>query len=294
MAIVKKHFHYIFLMICISLMSSCGISQVKRRTAGDLEKFDANTFEISLPYLEKEPVINGDLSDWKDNAYSDGAWDIWRVSYSDWYQPERNRLTDHGNEPRPEEDLQSRYYMAWDSLYLYLGAEVHDNVNDVLDSEHQPKRWYFKDCISWFVEAPHDNLAESFKQGDNAFCFIADAKKPGYGAWWRHGTANESYVEEALPKQAVNYTLRMDPWKKNSADFILEARVNMAMILAKSDSNWRPPRIGDEYSVEIVHTDPDGGGYGGHLILYGRGDNDGTWTKMILSGPKKPIERKPD
>jgi hypothetical protein len=66
----------------------------------------------------------------------------------------------------------------------------------------------------------------------------------------------------------------------------------MAMTLAKSDPGWRPPKIGDEYSVEIVHTDPDGGGYGGHLILYGRGDNDGSWTKMILTGPKKLIERK--
>jgi hypothetical protein len=182
--------------------------------------------------------------------------------------------------------------MAWDSLYLYLGAEVHDNVNDVLDPDHRPERWYFKDCISWFVEAPHDNVAENFRQGDNAFCFIADVKMPGYGAWWRHGTATEGYVEQALPKQAVTYALRMNPWKQNSADFILEARVNMSLTLAKSDPGWKPPKIGDEYSVEIVHADPDGGGYGGHLILYGRGDNDGTWTKMILTGPKKLIERK--
>jgi hypothetical protein len=254
----------------------------------------ANPVEILLPFLEKAPLVDGDLSDWKDVAFHDGVWDIYRVSNSDWYQSQRNRLTKHGSEASPENDLQSRYYMAWDNEYLYLGAEVHDNVNDVTDPNHEPKRWYYKDCVSWFFEAPHDTVSESFKQGDNAFCFVADAKKPDYGAWWRHGTLKESYVEERIPKDAVNYSLRMNPWGRSGGDYILEARVNMAMTFARSDPEWTAPKIGDVYSVEIVHTDPDGGDYGGHLILYGTGDNDGTWTKMILIGPKKPIERKPE
>jgi len=72
------------------------------------------------------------------------------------------RLTDHGiapsvsagnglKEPPPEEDLQARYYTAWDDKYLYLGAEVKDNVNDVTDPQHEPKRWYYKDAICWFI-----------------------------------------------------------------------------------------------------------------------------------------------
>jgi hypothetical protein len=66
----------------------------------------------------------------------------------------------------------------------------------------------------------------------------------------------------------------------------------MAATLAKSDPNWHPPKAGDVYGLEIVHTDPDGGDYGGHLILYGTGDDDITWGLMKLTGPQKPIERK--
>ena len=36
------------------------------------------------------------------------------------------------------------------------------------------------------------------------------------------------------------------------------------------------------YSLEIVHTDPDGGWYGGHFLIYGRGDDDSTWGRMVL------------
>ena len=244
---------------------------------------------MQLPFLENSPTIDGDLTEWKEYAFHDGVWDVYRVRQTAWYQPGRNRLTDHGNEPSPENDLQSRYYMAWDSTYLYLGAEVIDNVNDVTDPEHRDDRWYFKDCICWFIEAPRDTIAESFGQGDNAFCFIADKQKPSYGAWWRHGDETRKFIEEPIPAKALDYEIKMT--SKKNGNFILEARINMAMTFAKSDPHWTKPKIGDEYSLEIVHTDPDGGDYGGHLILYGTGDNDGTWKKVILAGPAKPLNR---
>ena len=68
----------------------------------------------------------------------------------------------------------------------------------------------------------------------------------------------------------------------------------MAATLGKSDPNWHKPSEGDMYSMEIVHTDPDGGGYGGHFIIYGQGDDDATWGRMLLTGPIEPIERKPN
>ena len=93
----------------------------------------AEVMVILVPLLETPPRIDGDLSEWKDRAFHDGLWDIYRVQQAPWYDQKRNRLTDHGNEPRPEDDLSARYYLAWDSRYLYFGAEVHDNVNDVDD-----------------------------------------------------------------------------------------------------------------------------------------------------------------
>ena len=184
--------------------------------------------------------------------------------------------------------------MAWDADYLYLGAEVFDNVNDVADPAHEDKRWYFKDCVCWFVEAPRDRASEYFGRGDNGFCFVIDSSYPPYGAWWRHGAPGKSYLEEALPPGAVDYRIAMNPWGRSDGDFALEARVRMRATLGQSDPSWSAPAVGDEYSVEIVHTDPDGGGYGGHFLIYGTGDDDSTWQEMVLGEPSGPIERRPD
>jgi Carbohydrate family 9 binding domain-like len=257
------------------------------------QKQDPYNYPIRVPRLERTPAIDGDLSEWKYVAFTDGMWDILRLSQAPWYDPSINRLTDHGHEPPPEDDLQARYYTAWDEKYLYLGAEVKDNVNDVTDPQHEPKRWYYKDAICWFIEAPREDTAKKFGVGDNAFCFVIDARKPPYGAWWRHGAEGKTYIEELLPRDAVDYAIRMNPWDRSKADFILEARVAMAPTLGKSSPRWHAPRIGDVYGLEIVHTDPDGGDYGGHFLIYGRGDDDSTWGRMELTGPIQPIERKP-
>lgn len=248
---------------------------------------------ISVPRLEHPAIIDGDLSDWRDVAWNDGQWDLRRVQSSVWYDGGRiNRLTDHGNEPRAEEDLAARYFVAWDDRYLYLGAEVHDNVNDVTDPKHEPKRWYYKDAIAWFIEAPRDARAETFGDGDHGFAFVIDPAKPDYGAWWRHGTAVKSYLEEPLPSSAVAYVIRLNPWGRSPGDFILEARIDLSATLGSRKGAWSPPKPGDDYSLCIVHTDPDGGGYGGHLIMYGTGDDDSTWARATLTGPRQSLERR--
>jgi hypothetical protein len=249
---------------------------------------------LPIPRLIKPPVIDGDLSEWKYIAFTDGVWDMLRLRQTPWYDPAINRLTDHGNEPPIEDDLQARYYIAWDDKYIYVGAEVKDNVNDVTDPQPEPKRWYFKDAICWFIEAPREDVAKKFGVGDNAFCFVIDARKPADGAWWRHGAPGKTYIEEPLPHKAIDYAIRMNPWGRKAGDFILEARVEMAPTFGKSNPKWHAPRVGDIYSLEIVHTDPDGGDYGGHMLIYGRGDDDSTWGSMVLTGPIEPLVRKPN
>ena len=251
------------------------------------QKPDLYHYPIRVPRLERTPVIDGDLSDWKHHAFSDGLWDIARLAHSPWYDPKINRLTDHGNERASEDDLAARYYIAWDSEHLYLGAEVKDNRNDVSDPAHEPKRWYYKDAICYFIEAPRMPHAKKFGVADNAFCFVIDASKPNYGSWWRHGAPGKTYIEEPIPKSAVQYSIR----PRQQGDFTLEARIAMAPTLGVSSPDWQPPRIGDIYGLEIVHTDPDGGDYGGHFLIYGRGDDDSTWGRMELVGPIAPIER---
>lgn len=239
-----------------------------------------------IPRLERTVTVDGSLAEWKDYAFSDGLWDLERLRHSPWYDPAINRLTVHGKETGV--DLASRYYTAWDDKYLYLGADVQDNVNDVLDPDHAPKRWYYKDAICWFIEAPRLATGKKFGEGDNAFCFVIDVKKPDYGAWWRHGAPGKTYVEEPLPKDTVQYAIR----RGQRGDFVLEARVEMAKTLGVSTPAWRAPRIGDVYGMEIVHTDPDGGDYGGHFLIYGRGDDDSTWGRFELTGLQEVIERR--
>lgn len=254
---------------------------------------DGYSVPLPIPKLSEQPVIDGDVSEWKYYAFSDGVWDLFRVMHSSWYDPAINRLTDHGDEPSPEDDLSARYYTAWDDKYLYFGAEVRDNLNDVEDPGHSFSRWMHKDAICWFIEAPRHGTSKKFGVGDNAFCFVADVRKPPYGAWWRHGTVDKTYVEERIPAGSVEYSIRLDPWRRGKGDFVLEARVEMGPTLGVSDPDWRPPKIGDEYGLEIVHTDPDGAGYGAHLLIYGKADDDATWGRARLVGPIQPVERKP-
>jgi hypothetical protein len=248
------------------------------------------SYPIRVPRLERSVTVDGDLSEWRQHAHTDGLWDIERLRRAPWYDAAINRLTGHGQEPLPEEDLAARYYIAWDERHLYLGAEVKDNVNDTADPAHQPKRWYYKDSICWFIEAPRTEQEKKFGEADNAFCFVIDAARPEYGAWWRHGAPGKTYVEEPLPKGSVQYAIRMA--RSGTGDFVLEARVALAPTLGASSPAWRAPRVGDVYGLEIVHCDPDGGDYGGHFLIYGRGDADSTWGRMELTGPLAPVERK--
>ena len=61
-------------------------------------------------------TVDGDISEWREYAFSDGVWDLERLRHAPWYDPSRNRLTVHGNETGV--DLAARYYTAWDAQYL--------------------------------------------------------------------------------------------------------------------------------------------------------------------------------
>ena len=114
---------------------------------------------LPIPQLAQEPVIDGNLSEWREYAHSDGVWDMRRITQTPFYALDRgarNRLTIHGNEGSLQSDLSARYYLAWDETHFYFGAEVNDNVNDTEDPDPADKRWYFRDAICWFMEGPRD------------------------------------------------------------------------------------------------------------------------------------------
>ena len=246
------------------------------------QKPDPYNYPIRVPRLERPPEIDGDLSEWKRNAFNDGLWDIARLAQSPWYDPKINRLTDHGNEPAPEDDLAARYYIAWDSEYLYLGAEVKDNRTSPIPPT---SRASFTTKTHPFFSARMPQ-AKKFGVADNAFCFVIDHTNPRYASRRTrqnlHRRANPE--ERAAVRHPPATTRRFHPGSPHCDD----------PTLGVSSPDWQPPRIGDVYGLEIVHTDPDGGDYGGHFLIYGRGDDDSTWGRMELVGPIAPIERNPN
>lgn len=237
---------------------------------------------LVFPKLDIEPVIDGDLSEWKDEAFDSGVWDLERIAVSP-YVTKRNRLVVDEGEDTNDVDLKSNYYLAWKGDWLYFGAEVVDNVNDVVESKHEPKRWYYKDAIALFLEVPKDSLAEKFEKGDHGFAFVIDTSYPDYGAWWRHGGENQSYIEEPLPNSMTSYKVRMAPTPDGVASYVLEARINVREAVGAPIQPWGRYQGGERYGFMIVHCDPDGGEYGGHLLIYGKGDLDSSWEEMTFS-----------
>ena len=70
---------------------------------------------LYIPQLVQEPIIDGDLSEWKDYAHNDGVWDMRRIAQTSFYvldRGARNRLTVHGDEGSIENDKSARYYKA--------------------------------------------------------------------------------------------------------------------------------------------------------------------------------------
>jgi hypothetical protein len=49
--------------------------------------------------------------------------------------------------------------------------------------------------------------------------------------------------------------------------------------------------VGDVYALSIVHYDPDGGDYGDHLLIYGKGDGDAC-RQVLHAVVQSPVLRK--
>ena len=95
---------------------------------------------INVPFLQKAPTIDGDLSEWKDVAHNDGLWDMRRIAETSFYALDRgarNRLTDHGNEAHISEDLSARYYIAWDKK-IYTSGPRCTTISMTVTTPNQP------------------------------------------------------------------------------------------------------------------------------------------------------------
>jgi hypothetical protein len=76
---------FVFLPDSFSVVRSQTNGRPGEQTGKSLK---SNPVEIQLPFLEKEPVIDADLNEWKDFAYLYGVWHIYHVCNSYWYSPD--------------------------------------------------------------------------------------------------------------------------------------------------------------------------------------------------------------
>ena len=72
----------------------------------------------------------------------------------------------------------------------------------------------------------------------------------------------------------------------------LEVRLAWEPLFPATDPDWTSPEKGHRYRMMIVHTDPDGGDYGGHFLIHGKGDPDESWAWFELGGEKSAPLRK--
>ena len=75
----------------------------------------------------------------------------------------------------------------------------------------------------------------------------------------------------------------MEPSSEGPASYVLEAKIHFTQLTGAPIRPLGRYSGGERYGFMIVHCDPDGGEYGGHLLIYGKGDLDSTWEEMIFS-----------
>ena len=145
--------------------------------------------------------------------------------HAPWSDPKINRLTDHGNEPALEDDLAARYYIAWDSQYLYLGAEVTDNSNDVSDPARTQALVLQRRNLLVYRSATH-TASQKVRRGRQCVMFVIDACKPDYG----HGggaAAGQDVHRRTDSKKRPPIRHPHAAERETKGHFILEARIAM-------------------------------------------------------------------
>ena len=109
-----------------------------------------NTFSLEAKKTTKAIVIDG---------FVDDAW-----SESHWYSIDKIIL---GTLSEPD-DFSGRFRMLWDENYLYLQAEITDDV--LFDQHADPlKRYWDDDCLEVFID--EDNSGGNHQFNYNAFAY---------------------------------------------------------------------------------------------------------------------------
>ena len=232
---------------------------------------------LEVERFSAAPAIDGEFADWS------GA--HWTRFYPGAPQMSGfNELKDDGVPEPPgtaatAADLSGRFSIRWDEDWIYLAADVTDNVHDV--SGGTSLTWYLKDAIALYLDVPDDGDGGEWIPGDHAFAFVADPSGPQDGRWWRRGEAQGSEESPAPPQTRLAVAL-------SETGYRIEAAVPMGPLTERTPE-WRPPFAGRSAGFFLLAADPDGGAERVSQILYGGDDdNDANWATLRFVEERKP------
>jgi signal transduction histidine kinase/ligand-binding sensor domain-containing protein/CheY-like chemotaxis protein len=232
---------------------------------------------VEVEQAQTPPVIDGEIQDWAHVQWVRFAPDAPHVSNL----PNSGLRNDGPAElvgtAGTAADLSGAFALQWDEQWIYLAAQVTDNVHDV--QQGNPREWYFRDAVSLFLAVPPDDDGPDWNRGDHAFSFAADPTYPDYARWWRHGSDSG---QQEVPAPAET---RLAVVLGDGGDYALEAAIPMS---ALATSDWLPPFSGRAARFMLLVSDSDGGprtDLGGQLLYGGDDDNDTRWAKLRFVPP---------
>jgi hypothetical protein len=201
-------------------------------------------YDTLYAYLSKTPVVIDGIAD--DACWKDAQWhpidQVW-IPYG---------------ATMKEGDFQGRFKLAWDSLYLYLLAEI---VDDSLSDDHSDplQNWWDDDCLEIFIDenrskGNHERNNNAFAYHVSIFYDAIDLNSSGAGVNYKNNIevvmdtiAEDTYIWEVAIK---NYTSEFNPGDPEASRVILHHHKLMGFTLAYCDNDETSARenfIGSQY-----------------------------------------------
>ena len=210
--------------------------------------FTFNTLALDVDHTEKAIVIDGQI----DPAWHSVAW-----------QPMPYLMA--GSQPK-KQDFSGRYRLLWDKNYLYLQAEISDEL--LLDRNADPLTAYWDDdCLEIFIDSDasggvhqYNHSAFAYHIGlDNQVADIGDDQKPHLynehlvSRWQRQEEAPHTLIWEVAVKMYPNNFTDAQPL----APLMLNARDVIGFMLAYCDNDGSEHREHFMGSVDISPVNGD-------------------------------------
>jgi len=169
-----------------------------------------------------------------------------------------------------ETDLDATVALLWNDDYLFVAAEVTDDVHDVGDIV--PGQWWWDDGISFFFNLSADMEGDGWLDGDNAFTFLFTGEQTENAVWWRQG--HNGGAKEMPAGPGVDRVVVM-----NEGGYVLEAAIPMTQLSENIEYQF-----GKTVGFTILLADPDNDCQESpcQLMWVGSGDEQSGWGKLVF------------